>query len=244
LRRIAVVLALLAGCGGGGAPAGHDVTAVVFNLCGNVCAEGGDRALPFVTELVEDSGADVVLLQEVCHSQASHLADALGWEVHHVTTFKGDLNGANRCVDDDYGMAIVGPDPNGRTTIPLPTPGLGATQIDVRSIICATVDDLTACTTHLVRKKNDADAHRLQIAAFVQAASDLAATKVPVLLAGDLNDDVDAFGDLERDYVSSGERDSLDHVFATARDFSAIDVAERDCTCSDHPALVVTARGI
>jgi endonuclease/exonuclease/phosphatase family metal-dependent hydrolase len=219
---------------------------VSFNYCGNVCASGSNAGAPFVVELVDDSGAEVVLLQEVCRAQAEHLRGALEdlWgraEVAYVTTFDRDLDGANRCAGDDYGIAVIAPATGHPTIRALPNPGLGTRQLDERTVLCAEVNGFLACTTHLARRANDAAAHDQQVAALVTIALDLARTNDDaVVLAGDLNDEPAAFDELVvgGPFLEAGG--GLDQAYATRADFVAVDASERRCPCSDHPALVVS----
>jgi endonuclease/exonuclease/phosphatase family metal-dependent hydrolase len=241
-------------CTSGGAAQVHegDVRAIVFNYCGNVCAHGDDRGARFVQRLVDEVHASVVLLQEVCRSQADRLRADLAtiWhdaELAFVTTFAEDLDGRNECADDDYGMAIIAPGVRRHWTVSLPNPGLGGPQIDARSILCAIVTDdpaFTACTTHLVRAANDAEAHRAQVHAFVDAATELSTTSSRVVIAGDLNDTIDVFARLAAEdgpYRSASSPSGIDHAFVTRGAFSGAEVRAHACACSDHDAIVVTA---
>lgn len=235
MRRAVVVALLVAGAGCGSEPASVDL--VSFNYCGNVSAGGGDDGASFVSELVTKRSATVLVLQEICRSQAERLRTELegAWdtaELAYVTTFHEDLAGANRCVDDDYGMAVLAPVIRDQELTALPNPGLGRRQIDERKILCADVGDFTACTTHLVREANDPDAHTEQVAA-LSAFLD-ARRSERIVLAGDINErvPVPAPG-----FVVDHHR--VDHVYASwslARD---VTTSTARCECSDHPALLV-----
>lgn len=236
MRRAAIVLLLVAGSAGcGSEPASADL--VSFNYCGNVCAGGGDEGASFVSDLVTERDATVVVLQEVCRSQAERLRAELegAWETSalaYVTTFDKDLDGANRCDGDDYGMAVLAPVIGDEEIVVLPNPGLGRRQLDERKILCADVGDFTACTTHLVREANDPDAHTEQVAALGAFLDGRRSARI--VLAGDINErvPVPAPG-----FVVDHHR--LDHVYASrslARDVSA---STARCDCSDHPALLV-----
>lgn len=234
---VVVLLVLLCACssGAGGDLDAGDRRVVVFNYCGNVCAAGGDGGASFVVDLVAASGADAVLLQEVCRSQATHLADELGFELHYATTFLGDLGGRNRCAGGDYGLAVLAPTIDEVWVEPLPNPGLGARQLDERSMPCASVGGGAAvCTTHLVRAENDAAAHAAQIHAFAERTAALAGDHPDLVVAGDLNDDPPSLPG----FLTAGA--GVDHVLATGSAYRSIDVTRRSCGCSDHDALVVT----
>jgi endonuclease/exonuclease/phosphatase family metal-dependent hydrolase len=218
---------------------------VSFNYCGNVCAAGGDGGADAVVAMVAEHDAIALLLQEVCRTQAMTLRDRLGEElgtsdVHYVTTFAEDRGGLNQCVGDDYGMAIIAPVVEAPVAHPLPNPGLGAAQLDERAVICADVGPFTACTTHLVRARNDPEAHRQQVAAFIDLAAELADGAGAVVLAGDLNERPSAFSPLalRGDWVTAPNTD-IDQVFATSADFRSARVDAVPCDCSDHEALVI-----
>ena len=224
-----------AGCGEGGGPASAELLS--FNYCGNVCAAGGDEGAPFVRDLVVERDVVVVALQEVCRSQAELLRDALEevWstaDLAYVTTFDEDLGGANRCVDEDYGLAILAPVIRSEEVVALPNPGLGSRQLDERKILCADVGELAACTTHLVRRANDSEAHTAQVAALTRF---LASRQTdPILLAGDINepDPLPVPG-----FVAGHHR--LDHAYASRSFVRRVSIGTVRCDCSDHPALLV-----
>src|SRR5687768_11424367 len=105
-----LMLATSAGCGS----PDRDAELLSFNYCGNVCAAGGDEGVEFVRDLVASRSVSVVVMQEVCRSQAESVRAELAevWktaDLAYVTTFHEDLDGANRCVDEDYGMAVLAP---------------------------------------------------------------------------------------------------------------------------------------
>ena len=230
---IALIVASSAGCGGETASA----DLISFNYCGNVCAGGSDDGASFVTALVVDRDAHVVVLQEVCRSQAEFLRNELEgvWdtaELAYVSTFQEDLHGANRCVADDYGMAVLAPAVRDEEIVALPNPGLGSRQIDERKILCADVGELTACTTHLVRKANDPDAHAAQVAALATFLDDRRDERI--VLAGDINelDTLPAPG-----FAIDHHR--LDHAYASRSFARDVSTGTAGCECSDHPALLV-----
>jgi len=215
----------------------HDrFTVITFNACGNVCGAGGDAAPRFVLSLVERTAADVVLLQEVCRSQAAALRPRL--HVHYVSTFRGDADGRNRCPGGDYGIAVATRSSiERRFRLPLPNPGLGETQIDERAIACVDAAGVTACSTHLVRSVNDAAAHDAQVRAVVDQARTL---RPPVVIGGDLNAPASAFAELDRRFVSGPwDERSIDRVFATSSRFELASERTYRCRCSDHAARVI-----
>jgi endonuclease/exonuclease/phosphatase family metal-dependent hydrolase len=236
MRRALLVVALLAGVPGCGDD-GFSADLVSFNYCGNVCAEGADEGLTFVRELVDEPGASVVALQEICRSQAESLRAELAEEwgqadLAYVTTFAEDLDGANQCEGDDYGMALIARSILDEEVVPLPNPGLGERQIDERKILCVDISELIACTTHVVRSANDPEAHEAQIAA---VGSFLAARRTAALvLVGDINEHepLDAPG------YAVGHH-SLDHAYASRTVAEAVTTRTASCECSDHPALLV-----
>ena len=247
IRRLVVAGALLVGaCGEDGLPelADGDVRVVTFNLCGNVCAGGDDRAVPFVADLVEETGAAALLLQEVCRTQADAIAEAIDGVAHHGTTFDGDADGRNRCPDDDYGNAVVTAGPSRDPSIDeLPNPGLDGPQIDRRRVLCVETDEHGAfCTTHLVRASNDPEAHAAQVAAVRELLPRLAQRYERFVLGGDFNDELGAVvGDEDPPRVVADGHGS-DHVLAATPSYLDVEVVRRSCDCSDHAAVVATLR--
>lgn len=230
---LALVLAGIPACGR--EAAGADVLS--FNYCGNVCAQGRDDGVSFVTELVLERDVTVVVLQEICRSQAEFLRNELEGEwdmadLAYVTTFEEDLGGANRCVDDDYGMAVLAPVIRDEEIVALPNPGLGSRQLDERKILCADVGEFTACTTHLVRKANDPNAHADQVAALSKFLA--ARQNDRILLAGDINEPEP----LPAPGFAVGHH-KLDHAYASNAFARSVSTSTARCDCSDHLALLV-----
>lgn len=236
MRSALLAVVVLAASGACGSPDRH-AEVLSFNYCGNVCAGGGDEGADFVRDLVATRSVTVVVMQEVCRSQAEFVRAELAkvWDtadLAYVATFQEDLDGANRCVDDDYGMAVLAPAIAGEEIVALPNPGLGQGQIDERKILCADVVDFTACTTHLVRKANDAEAHTAQVAALTRFLEDRQADRL--VLAGDINepDPIAARG-----FEIGHHR--LDHAYASKTFVRDVSTSTASCDCSDHPALLV-----
>jgi endonuclease/exonuclease/phosphatase (EEP) superfamily protein YafD len=220
-------------------------TVVTFNLCGNVCNDGGNESARFAASLARRIGSTTLLLQEACRSQIEEIDRLLGSTSHYVTSFSEDARGANRCPGDDYGIAVVTTEPIvQRFTLPLPNPGLGGLQLDERRMVCIRTGKLsgrtTICTTHLVRAANDATAHAAQVAALGAHAERLA-RQGRVIIGGDLNAPATAFTSLMAGYVTAPRRAAaIDRVFATRRHYRVKDEERIPCDCSDHDAVVVT----
>lgn len=223
-----------------------DIRFLSLNVCGNVCHGGGDGVAEAVAAVA--SRSDVVMLQEVCRSQAQAITDALraAWsraELNYVTTYADDAAGRNRCTDDDYGIAIITATAVDATkTIDLPNPGLGGRQFDRRLLLCVDTavrsGAVTACTAHLVRASNDADAHRQQIAALPVALSSLARLG-PVIFGGDLNEPASTFDAVAsvRDWHRvRATSTSIDQAWASPA-FARLAAQVVGCHCSDHRAI-------
>ena len=245
LRRVLVAAASLVAsaapgaCADGGAPAA-DLTVVTFNACGNVCAQGGPAPAAFVARLARRTGASILLLQEVCRSQADEVGRRLRAEVHHVSTLTDDAGGRNRCIHDDYGIAVVTTAAvERRFDLPLPNPGLDGGPLEKRRIACVDIAGLTACSTHLAPPSTDPRAHRAQVAAVVEAARGALGTG-PAVVGGDLNTGRTAFRGLDGTYVSGPvDEGAIDRVFATRDRYQVVGGSSHRCRCSDHRARVI-----
>ena len=236
MRRALVLALVLLGIQACGREAA-DAEVLSFNYCGNVCAEGSNEGASFVSELVLEREVIAVVLQETCRSQAEFLRNELegAWDtadLAYVTTFDEDFGGVNRCADDDYGMAVLAPVIRAEEIVALPNPGLGSRQLDERTILCADVGEFTACTTHLVRKANDAEAHADQVAALSEFLA--ARQNDRLLLAGDINEPQP----LPAPGFAIGHH-RLDHAYASSALARSVSISTARCDCSDHPALLV-----
>jgi hypothetical protein len=229
---------LLTGCSGNGK---HE-TVITFNLCGNVCAHGGDEGVTFIVDLVHDTDAETVLLQETCRSQSDALHRRLaGFEVSYVTTYFGDANGLNECPGDDIGVAVATSRPvAGTFTVALPNPDLGGRQLDERVVACVqvTAPSEVLCTTHLTRPANDGRAHRQQVAALPAVGRRIRRWSSRAVFGGDFNaSSVDLHGLVDGGYIDhAASPRAVDHVFAS---FDHGPVRSQRCRCSDHAAVIV-----
>jgi endonuclease/exonuclease/phosphatase family metal-dependent hydrolase len=237
MRRALIVTALIAalvGC----AKDDHPADLISFNFCGNVCAHGTNHGIAVVRNIVTKAGVRIVALQEICRSQADALRAALAdtWreaDLAYVTTFGTDLDGANQCPRDDYGIAIIAPRLGHHEVAPLPNPGLGKLQIDERKILCADVQRLEACTTHIVRAVNDPEAHAAQMKALRSFLENRRHHRF--VLAGDINElaPIDAPG-----FVTGHFR--LDHAYVSRVLADEVTTSTTSCRCSDHRALIIS----
>lgn len=196
LRALALVFAgLLASCAGAGqgARGGREVTVLVYNIHAGKDTARQDN-LARVADLVRETGADLVLLQEVDRNtqrsgpadQPAILARLTGYPVAFGRTigFQGG----------DYGIALLSRWPIQRDTlIPLMVtapPGRTAEGREQRGVLLATVDapggPLAVLNTHLDAAGEDV--WRVQeIDGVLRAAATVDARRVPVLVGGDLN---------------------------------------------------------
>ena len=166
-------------------------------------------------------------------------------DLHYVSTYVGDRIGANDCEGEDYGLAILAPAIGEVWVEPLPNPGLGQRQIDKRAMPCAAVASTSVvCTTHLVRRSNDEDAHDAQVRAFAERAAALSKDYPDLVVAGDLNDEAEAFASLfdgpTSPFIAADDRRGVDHAFAARGAYRKLHLTRRSCACSDHDALVIT----
>jgi endonuclease/exonuclease/phosphatase family metal-dependent hydrolase len=196
LRRFVLVLAgLSAACAGAsqGAGAEREVTVLIYNIHAGKDTARQDN-LARVAALVRETGADLVLLQEVDRNtqrsgptdQPATLARLTGYSVAFGRTigFQGG----------DYGIALLSRWPIRRDTlIPLTVvapPGRTVDGREQRGVLRATVDapggPLTVLNTHL--DASGEDLWRMQeIAGVLRAAATADARRAPVLIGGDLN---------------------------------------------------------
>jgi len=229
-------LAVVTGC----SDSPSNETVITFNLCGNVCAHGGNQGVDFVADLARTSHAEFLLLQEVCRAQADALKRALpAFHMTYVSTYRGDAGGLNECPGDDIGLAVASARPIDRSfTVPLPNPGLGGRQLEERRVACVQLrSGEIACTTHLVRRENDPDAHRAQVNALPGVIAELLRRNSVVVFGGDFNDDIARLPIIDESFLVGAK--GVDFVLAGRSAFDRSFASSKPCSCSDHDALVV-----
>lgn len=192
---VTAVAAVLAGCATSppaSAPA-RALTVMVYNIHAGKDASGSDN-LSRVAQLVQSTGADLVLLQEVDRNtqrsgpadQPATLARLTGYSVAFGRTisFQGG----------DYGIALLSRWPIQRDTlIPVTVtapPGRTVEGREQRGVLLAVVDapggPIGVLTTHLDHTGDDI--WRMQeMATVLRTARAAGAQGMPVLMGGDLN---------------------------------------------------------
>ncbi|MET9771314.1 endonuclease/exonuclease/phosphatase family protein [Streptomyces sp. NPDC006415] len=282
----AVVLASLAGLaigfrqfdhdGGSGRPATPGVThapgtlsVATWNVCGVRqwnCEDTGsaEEKRARIEALVRESGARVVLLQEMCSADLDSVRASLGGEWHSLfrpyTAVREGRRSTVRCTGDGRGTAgygmLSGLPLTGVTDVPLPQPAIGLR----RNILCATAaeEDVRICTTHLNPQQGgaravDAGLRERQLRALAGAAAG-----PRTVFGGDLNTAPSgsadatawsrvegvfgAYQECDRPGPSGGSRNT--HRSGYKIDYLFTGLERRECSvlrspASDHWALVL-----
>lgn len=194
LARAAALLAaaLLASCAHAGPRADRELTVLVYNIHAGKDAAGADN-LSRVADVVRESGADVVLLQEVDRNtrrsgpadQPAALARLTGYGVAFGRTI--EFQGG------EYGIALLSRWPIRRDTlIPLAVTaaGQGTAQREQRGVLAAVVDGpggaFVVLNTHLDASGEDTWRVR-EVADVLGAAAGFRESGLSLLVGGDLN---------------------------------------------------------
>ncbi|MGW6719880.1 endonuclease/exonuclease/phosphatase family protein [Streptomyces sp. NPDC054995] len=282
----AVVLASLAGLaigfrqfdhdGGSGRPVTPGVThapgtlsVATWNVCGVRqwnCEDTGsaEEKRARIEALVRESGARVVLLQEMCSADLDSVRASLGGEWRSLfrpyTAVREGRRSTVRCTGDGRGTAgygmLSGLPLTGVTDVPLPQPAIGLR----RNILCATAaeEDVRICTTHLNPQQGgaravDAGLRERQLRALAGAAAG-----PRTVFGGDLNTAPSgsadatawsrvegvfgAYQECDRPGPSGGSRNT--HRSGYKIDYLFTGLERRECSvlrspASDHWALVL-----
>ncbi|MCX4718511.1 endonuclease/exonuclease/phosphatase family protein [Streptomyces virginiae] len=153
--------------GGAGAGTADDVSVATWNMCGvrqwGCEKTGGPKEkLGQLRELIDDSGVQVLLLQEVCSEDLTSFARALGpqWQSAFEPYAEVDATGRRASVDctgqgkgqAGYGL-LAGSQLTDVEAIPTEQPTVGLH----RGILCARVpaQRLRVCTAHLSLRESD-----------------------------------------------------------------------------------------
>lgn len=253
-----------------GLPAAYPLKALQMNLCDSGlaidCYTAG-RAVREAAHRVATVLPDIVTLNEVCQRdvlgpllsavRAAHPADTV------VAAFEPAWNRTTRapfrCTDgDSYGDAVIARAPDGYRGAVVgggtyPESMQDQTDPEERGWVCV---DLTgayyACTSHLVANHPALAAAQCATLTGTAVPGFVAANgAAPVVVGADLNlvDDPGSPGDVRRcvpagwDLDSDTDADALQHFLVTGglivSNVSALDMART----TDHPALVLSARG-
>lgn len=185
---------------GGGAGTADDVSVATWNMCGvrqwSCEKTGGPKEkLKQLRDLIDDSGVQVLLLQEVCSEDLVSFARGLGpqWQSAFEPYAEVDAAGSRRSVDctgqgkgqAGYGL-LAGSQLTDVEAIPTEQPTVGLH----RGILCARVpaQRVRVCNAHLSLRESDDehpdwDFRDDQLSSLVAAASTDAAT----VFGGDFN---------------------------------------------------------
>lgn len=262
-RRLTVVAALVAGAlatgapltganpaaGGDGGPATTSAGAIIEVLTWNIHAEDPDH----LAEVIEESGADVVALQEVdvhrrrsgCVDQAAEIADALGMEA----VFGANVDAGTQCGGKDarYGDALLSRHPVLEWDHTLLPRRSGEQRGMLEAVLDVDGRRVRVVSTHFEygsskERKDQAEA----VAARLETSAE------PVVVMGDLNGEPDdpALAPLRRLFADAWEeagagdgytnpsrepRRRIDYVFVRALAVDSVEVlASR---ASDHLAV-------
>lgn len=218
----------------------------------NLCLSGRAGCFPQVeyprgvgaaTDLMRDSGAAAVTLNEVCRSDAEEIAAELGYQMRFAAVSSYRL--PDECIDPGgrgvYGIAVLT-----KATITASVERPYATQSDLeqRRWLCVTTDEVRVCTTHLeIRGRGRLDdVNDAQCAEFARVLERLE-TDRPVIAGGDMNRDrgCAAAGMWVDTDVDAAQAPGKQHVYATT-DFAAPRTRIVPMEYTDHDALVITGR--
>jgi endonuclease/exonuclease/phosphatase family metal-dependent hydrolase len=218
----------------------------------NLCLSGIAACYPRVqyplgvrvaADVIRDSRADAVTLDEVCRADVDRIAAETGFHARFAPMASRGF--PIRCVNPGgrgvYGIAVL---TRANITASVGHPYADQDDVEQRRWLCATTDETGVCATHLdirgwarVDGVNDA-----QCDEFRQVLQRLAADH-PVIAGGDMNrdDPCPAPGMQVRTDSGAGQDPGKQHVYATT-DFVAPETRIVPMAHTDHDALVVTSR--
>jgi endonuclease/exonuclease/phosphatase family metal-dependent hydrolase len=255
LGLVATAVAAVVFAGSPGAASGRQAY-LQFNMCGNVCNNGGVAVVRDLERTIGARRPTAVTLNEVCENQYDRLrADLTAYRGRFDPTGPVCRNGfryGNAILARASGVDLVG-------SWPLPDPS-GA---ETRRLMCVRPQPATSmlvvCVTHVSYKQTDIGAQVGAIAGILRGLDG----DEPVLLGGDLNTDptdprlnllyraCDGTGDFEEaDAVSCGgvpqdtfARHKLDYIFLSAGHWTGARATVIDPAGgrSDHHALWASA---
>lgn len=180
-------------------PAQATVTATYTVLTWNVAGwamHGGsttDRLVPGIGRLVQDSGAQLVALNEVCEDQYRAVVASLagaGWPDDPTDFARFEAQGATACGGQAFGLVVLSRAPLGSANRhSLSSDGTP----EGRSLLCAPLTSpghLRFCTTHITPDSTVIDGRRVnqtQLDEVLRRIESFHAAGDTVILAGDLN---------------------------------------------------------
>ncbi|MFI7287734.1 endonuclease/exonuclease/phosphatase family protein [Streptomyces anulatus] len=175
------------------------LSVATWNICGVRqwnCEDTGsaEEKRTRIEALVRESGARVVLLQEMCSEDLATVRTSLGGEWHslfrpYTATQKGRGSTTSRCTGDGRGTAgygILSAMPLSQVTdVSLPQPAAGMR----RSVLCATAqrEDVRICVAHLNPQQSGAGSVPPELRADQLRALVGAAAGPRTVFGGDLN---------------------------------------------------------
>jgi len=212
--------------------------------------EDGKLDLERIAARIREQKPDLVVLQEVdnkCRRSASVDQAA---ELAKLTGLTGAFGKAMDHDGGEYGQAILSKHPLGETTVHR-LPGDGEPRIAFEAVVNFKSQPLRLVSVHLDHQQ---DARRLKQAETL--VKELAASKEPLILAGDFNDVPDSpvmkvFGEALTAVEKSGPcltcpagepKVEIDHVFLRGLKAASPVTVLPEAVASDHRPLVMTVR--
>ena len=192
-------------------------------------------------DLVRDSGAAAVTLNEVCRADVEKMASELGFQVRFAAVASFRL--PDDCIDPGgrgvYGIAVL---TRASITGSVEHPFAAQSDLEQRRWLCVTTEEATVCTTHLeIRGSSQLDA--VNDAQCVEFAQVLQRADRPIIAGGDMNRDQGcaAPGMWVGTDRGAAQAPGDQHVYATTGLVGpGIRILRMDYT--DHDAVVLSGR--
>lgn len=238
-----------------------------FNVCGNICYDGKPEAADHLRDSIRDWRPVIVMLNEICRTQADRLSELLLGSDHPMEHRFVATTVTPKC-QGEFGNAVFtrGPIIGDAEIFELPN----ADVSERRKMICvgtalepgATV---LACSVHIVypSDRDNGVNHKPQIDRVAEIVNERARSGTAVVLGGDFNEKPDRsengrsttllrpitdeavggmFDEVDR---ADNERtlggSKVDHIFFSTNRFCCFDGQPTDPVVSDHRLLRGTA---
>lgn len=238
-----------------------------FNVCGNICYEGGLEAADHLRDSILAWRPVIVTLNEICRPQAERLSELLRGSDHPMDHRFVATTVTTKC-PGEFGNAVFtrGPIIGDAEIFELPN----AAVSEQRKMICVETAleagaTVLACSVHIVypSDRNNGANHKPQIDRVAEIVNERARSGTAVVLGGDFNEKPDRsengrgptllraitdeavggmFDEVDR---ADNERtlggSKVDHIFFSANRFCCFDGQPTDPVVSDHRLLRGTA---